>query len=34
LLTRGKGNAAAEALLNYLRTEKVKATIRAFGYDL
>lgn len=34
LLTRGKGNAAAEALLNYLRTEKAKATIRAFGYDL
>lgn len=33
LLDRGKGNAAASALLRYLGTEKAKAIIRAFGYD-
>jgi molybdate transport system substrate-binding protein len=32
LLTSGKGNPAAEALAAYLKSEKVKALIRACGY--
>ena len=32
LLTTGRGNAAAEALLKYLRTDKAKTVIRSFGY--
>ncbi len=32
LLSAGRGNAAAEALLSYLKTEKAKAVIRSFGY--
>ncbi len=32
LLTTGRGNAAAEALLKYLKTDKAKAVIRSFGY--
>lgn len=32
LLSTGRGNAAAEALLRYLRTDKAKAVIRSFGY--
>ncbi|ARU30360.1 molybdate ABC transporter substrate-binding protein [Sulfuriferula sp. AH1] len=34
LLTKGKGNTAAAALLQYLRSDKAKAVIRAYGYDL
>jgi molybdate transport system substrate-binding protein len=34
LLSTGRGNVAAEALLNYLRTDKAKAVIRSFGYGL
>lgn len=34
LLDQGKGKAAAEALMRYLKTDKAKATIRSFGYDL
>ncbi|QTN29869.1 molybdate ABC transporter substrate-binding protein [Rhodoferax sp. AJA081-3] len=34
LLNNGKDNPAAAALLTYLRTDKVKALIRSFGYDL
>ena len=34
LLNTGKDNAAATALLNYLKTEKAQAIIRAYGYDL
>ena len=32
LLSTGRGNAAAEALLKYLRTDKAKTVIRSFGY--
>lgn len=32
LLAAGRGNAAAEALVRYLRGEKARAVIRAFGY--
>jgi len=34
LLNSGKNNATATALLNYLKTEKAQAIIRAHGYDL
>ena len=34
LLTVGKDNAAATALLAYLRSDKIKTVIRSFGYDL
>ncbi len=34
LLTSGKGNPAAEALAAYLKSEKVKALIRAYGYHI
>ncbi len=34
LLVNGKDNPAAVALLGYLRTDKAKAIIRSFGYDL
>ena len=34
LLGKGKGNAAATALLEFLRTEKAKTIIRSFGYDI
>lgn len=34
LLTAGKDNAAATALLTYLRSDKIKAVIRAYGYAL
>ena len=33
LLTRARGNAGAAALLAFLKTEKARAAIRAFGYD-
>ena len=34
LLNSGRGNLAAEALLKYLKTDKVKTVIRSFGYGV
>jgi molybdate transport system substrate-binding protein len=34
LLNAGKSQPAAEALLNYLKTEKAKTVIRSFGYSV
>jgi molybdate transport system substrate-binding protein len=34
ILTTGKGNVAADALMKYLKSEKAKAIIRSYGYDL
>lgn len=34
LLNRGKDNAAASALLEYLKSDQARAVIRSFGYDL
>ena len=34
LLLKGKGNQAAEGLANYLKTDKVKAVIRTYGYGI
>jgi len=34
LLTRGAKNPAAQALLDYLRSDKAKALIRAYGYEV
>lgn len=34
LLLKGKGNPAAEGLINYLKTDKVKALIRTYGYEI
>ena len=34
LLLKGQDNEAAKALLNYLRGDKAKAIIRAYGYEL
>lgn len=34
LLSTGRGNAAAEALLKYLKTDKARKVIRSFGYGL
>jgi len=34
MLTCGKGNAAAEALLDYLKGDTAKTIIRAYGYEL
>jgi molybdate transport system substrate-binding protein len=34
ILAAGKGNAAASALMAYLRSDKAKAVIRAYGYDI
>ncbi len=34
LLSHGKGNPAAAALLEFLKTEKSRAVIRSYGYDL
>lgn len=34
LLSTGRGHPAAEALLQYLRTDKARAVIRAYGYGL
>ena len=34
ILAKGKDNAAATALLAYLKGDKAKAVIRSFGYDL
>ena len=33
LLTKGQGNAAAAALLQYLKGDKAQAVIRGFGYE-
>jgi molybdate transport system substrate-binding protein len=34
LLPRGKANPAAEALLKYLKSDKARALIRRYGYEL
>lgn len=34
ILSSGKGNAAALALADYLKTDKVKAIIRSYGYQI
>jgi molybdate transport system substrate-binding protein len=34
ILARGKGNAAASALMAYLKSESAKAVIRTYGYDI
>lgn len=34
VLNAGKDNAAAQALMQYLRSDKAKAVIRSFGYEL
>ena len=34
VLNAGKNNAAAQALMQYLRSDKAKAVIRSFGYEL
>ena len=34
ILATGKGNPAAEALMKYLKSDKAKAIIKAYGYDL
>jgi molybdate transport system substrate-binding protein len=34
LLAKGQGNPAAVALLQYLKSDKAKALIRSFGYEL
>lgn len=34
ILDKGKGKPAAEALLKYLKSDKAKAVIKSFGYEL
>ena len=34
ILTRARGNPAAAALMAYLKTDKARAVIRAFGYEV
>lgn len=34
ILASGRGNAAARALMTYLKSDKAKAIIRAYGYDI
>lgn len=34
ILTRGKGNAAAEALMTYLQGDKARAIIKSYGYEI
>jgi molybdate transport system substrate-binding protein len=34
ILTRGKTNPAATALMNFLKTDKVRAIIRSYGYEI
>jgi molybdate transport system substrate-binding protein len=34
LLSKGKDNKAAVALMQYLKTDKIKTVIRSYGYDL
>mgnify|MGYP003590922822 FL=1 len=33
LLNKGQGNAAATALLQYLKGDKARAVIRGYGYE-
>jgi len=34
ILSAGQGNAAAEALMKYLKSDKAKAIIKSFGYEI
>ncbi len=34
VLSKGKANAAVDALMSYLKSDKTKAIIRSYGYDL
>jgi molybdate transport system substrate-binding protein len=34
ILDKGKGHPAADALMSYLKSDKAKAVIRSYGYDL
>ncbi|MBZ0091944.1 MAG: molybdate ABC transporter substrate-binding protein, partial [Sulfuricellaceae bacterium] len=34
ILAKGRGNAAATALMEYLKGDKAKAVIKSYGYDL
>ena len=34
ILGKGKGKPAAEALMKFLKSDKAKAVIRSYGYDL
>ena len=34
ILSGGKGKAAAEALVKYLKGDKAKAVIKSYGYDI
>jgi molybdate transport system substrate-binding protein len=34
VLANGKGNAAAGALMKYLKGDKARAIIKGYGYDL
>ena len=34
ILEKGKSNVAAAALMKYLKSDKAKAVIRSYGYDL
>jgi molybdate transport system substrate-binding protein len=34
LLTKGRRSPAAQALMTYLRSEKARAVIRSYGYEL
>jgi molybdate transport system substrate-binding protein len=34
ILDKGKGRAAPTALINYLKSDKARAVIRAYGYNL
>ena len=34
ILANGKGHPAASALMNYLKSDKAQAVIRAYGYDI
>ena len=34
ILDKGKGKPAAEALIKYLKSDKAKAVIKSFGYEL
>jgi molybdate transport system substrate-binding protein len=34
LLKKGEQNAAAQALMSYLRSDKARAVIKSYGYEL
>jgi len=34
ILSSGKNNPAAEALMQYLKSDKAKAIIKSYGYDI